>query len=275
MYERTYHKSVLKQSDTPKEPRHFPWKRALVAIGVISLLVGFVFLNRMPALQVNAVSVEGTSVADPEEVSLYVSKLLEGNMLYVFPKTSILLVSSPFIRKNIRADFPRFETVSVSKDSLHSLHVRVKEYDGTYLWCETEVHCFFMDTNGIVFAEAPYFSGSAYVKIYTQQGGEVPFNPVSSEELVMINTMIERLKAISIMPDEFHFLSDQQLSVSFSHNGNRSSIYFDPRGDVEESLETLYSGMRVETFGRLYHDSQKKLEYIDLRFSNKMVYKFD
>jgi hypothetical protein len=275
MYERTYHKSVLKQGETPKEQRHFPWKRVGIICGVLVLCTGFVFLTRIPKLQVDTVTVEGTNVADPEEVSLYVAKLLEGRALYVFPKTSIILVSSHFIQKNIEADFPRFQSVSVTKSSMHSLHLRVKEYEGVYLWCETEMNCFFMDKKGVVFAPAPYFSGNAYVKIYTNKGGTVPFNPITPSELAMIGVIIERLKAISITPDEFNFVSDHQLAVAFSHNGNRADIYFDPRRDAEESLEVLYSGMRVESFGRVYRDTQKRLEYIDLRFSNKMVYKFD
>jgi hypothetical protein len=275
MYERTYHKSVLKQAETPKERRPFPWKRVGIIFGILVAFVGFVFLTRIPKFQVDTVTVEGTNVADPEEVSLYVEKLLEGRALYIFPKTSIILVSSHVIQKNIEADFPRFQSVSVSKSNVHSLHIQVKEYEGVYLWCETEINCFFMDKNGVVFAPAPYFSGNAYVKIYTTKGGTVPFSPITPSELAMIGGIIERLKAISITPDEFNFVSDHQLAVAFSHNGNRSDIYFDPRRDVEESLEILYSGMRVETFGHLYRDMQQRLEYIDLRFSNKMVYKFD
>ncbi len=274
MYERTYHEKVLKQDTNTVSKKRFPWKRIMLSIGGVLLIVGGVFLIRVPQFQIRTVTVTGTNVADPIDVSQFVLGELEGTYLFVLPKSSILLASPKKITARISDRFPRFKEVDVKRDSMRSLSVAVTEYPGAYLWCDSEDVCSFMDETGTVFADAPYFSGSAYVKLYGAERQPYPFYPITAEQLATMRTIATHLEAIDIDPIEFHFDTDRKTTVVFSHRGTRATILFDPNRDVLAALDVLYSGLRTDPLKKMYHDQTQVLEYLDLRFSNKVVYKF-
>ncbi len=272
MYERSYHATVLKSDSAPRAPKRFPWKRVVWIVSVLIVLTGVVLFVRAPQWQVRQVVVEGTSVADPEDISQRVLASLEGNYAYILPRTSIVLVSTKSIEQMIRAQFPRFKEVSVERDSMYSLMVSVVEYPGVYLWCDEA--CSFMDETGTVFADAPYFSGSAYLKVYAGERAAYPFRPISGELLKNIAYIYEQLQAIDITPLSMTLTTDDTLTVAFIHYNSTALIYFDPTSDVDRALETLYTALRTAPLSRLYHSSTAVLEYLDARFGNKLVYKF-
>jgi hypothetical protein len=157
---------------------------------------------------------------------------------------------------------------------MRSLKVTVTEYTGTYLWCDSTDVCSFMDDTGAVFADSPFFSGNAYLKIYSGKRAPYPFYPVTMDQIALISHIKDRLESIDIDPLLFAFSSDHLLSVVFIHNDSRTTIMFDPTEDTDQMLETLYGGLRTEPFADLYHNHSKVLQYIDLRFANKLIYKF-
>jgi cell division septal protein FtsQ len=277
MYERTYHSKVLKADPAKPEPKSFPWKRVVVITSVIAVFVGFILLTRIPKWQVTTVTVNGTQVADPEEVAAFVKSGIEGRYLFsLMPRRSILLVHPKHIARQVHAAFPRFKEVHVQRSAMNALTVDVSEYKGVYLWCEhgeTEV-CSFMDERGIVFAAAPYFSGDAYLKIFVGERGAYPFTPISTQQLALVTMLDEKLRAINIDPVDFYFNGEHELVIDFSHHGDRAKIFIDPTRDVESALEALFSALRTDPLRAHYADSSQVLQYLDLRFSNKVVYKF-
>ncbi len=276
MYERTYNKQVLKQHEEP-EIKRFPWKRVLIACAIILLAVGFVFLMRIHALQVSEVRVEGTQVTDSEDISRFVLSDMEGMRLHFLPRTNVLLFSATSLEKKITGAFPRLATVSVGRINPHVVSVSVTEYSGMYVWCadiET-TNCLFMDEKGVVFADAPYFSGSAYPKVIVGSASELPFTPISSEQLSDMKKIIERMPQVSITPTTFVFAPNNELTVYFNHQGQEATLLFNKKNPIDDSLDTLFSGMRAQQFSGPYHNPAQRLRYIDLRFPNKMVYKFE
>ena len=271
MYERRYHDKVLKQ-DTKSQKRSFPWKRTLWVVTSLIVCTAIVLFIRAPRFQVRTITVSGTNVADPEDVSQYVLQQLSGTYLRVFPRSSIALAIPDRIAHRIQSRFPRFKNVTVKRQSMNTLAVSVVEYPGVYLWCDSA--CSFMDETGTVFADAPYFSGNPYVKFFIGTRAPYPFNPMNAEQLQLATMLTARLTAIAINPIEFQFISEHQLVVVYFHNNHRVKIFFDPTRDIESALSTLYTGIRTEPLATSYQRGDTVLEYLDLRFSSKLVYKF-
>lgn len=274
MYERTYNSRVLKTDDQPSKKKKggLRWKRILIIVGIVGVIVGIVVLIRSPKFQVRSINVVGTSVSDPVDISTFALNTLGGTYAWILPRTSVFLISPESIAEAVKEAFPRLSSVVVDRDGVDSLRVAVTEYPGVYLWCDEE--CSFMDETGTVFADAPYFSGSAYLKIYIGTREQFPFSPISPQQIQLIATLKERLEAIEIVPLSMRFESEHKLTVGFIHQRNHAVIYMDPSEDVETTLETLYSALRTETVARLYRDPSKRLEYLDVRFANKLIYKF-
>ncbi len=276
MYEKSYHTAVLKTEKKPEKKKgRINWKLILgLFLGAV-LIAGFIVLIKLPQWQVQHIEVVGAHVADPGDVTEFVNGELQGRRLFFLPKTSIILVPEHHLEKELKAHFSRFQTVEVSRKNFSTLVITVSEYQGVSLWCSDAENCFFMDQNGIAFAPAPVFSGSAYPKVFVGTVQSLPFQAVSVEQEKMIDLLREKLPALSIIPTEFHFVSDHQVEVKFNHDGHEASLLFDPTTDTQQALNALFSGLRTNPLATKFHDSSNVLDYIDLRFSNRVVYRFE
>lgn len=277
MYERNYHGKVLEEDKQSKPKKKiFPWKTVLITTLCIVLFGGFVVLTQLNRLQVRTIEVVGAISADPKDVSEFVTNTLTGKWLYVFPKTSIVLLPDTTLERSIQRAFPKFETISVARSGAQTITITVTEYEGTQLWCdELTKECSFMSTTGVVFAPAPFFSGSAYLKIYGGEKGEYPFVPFHRDELSTIALYLDKLHAINIDATEFYFFtSPEKLIISFYHNSGQTQIIIDPSVPTDTTLQSLFTALRTPPLSTRYRDSTSMLNYIDLRLPNKVVYKF-
>lgn len=274
MYEQSYH-SRLDQSQQGQIRNKVPWKKIISLVATCALLTGIVFLLRIPFLQIDKIDIVGSEVEDAENVSESLRNFLAGNYLYVLPKTSIFLINTKMIKNEIKNVYPRFKTVSVNRDSIKNLKIFVEEYKGSYLWCDTNDDCAFIDENGVAFADAPYFSGSAYLKIYGNRETQYPYIPLSQKQLNSILEIDQRLKKINIEPISYLILTSNKISAIFIHNKKRTQIKFDINKDLDQTFTTLYTAMRTEPFMSMYNNEENVLEYIDLYSVNKLIYKFN
>lgn len=277
MYERNYHKEVLKQKGVEKEKpnKRFSWKKALITFLILGFLVGIFFLLRAPRLQVVSFNVSGTEVLDNEDIKINLQKQLEGKWLWFFPRTSTFLLDTDKLESNLKKEFSRIEEVVIKRDRLNAISVEIKEYGATYLWCTQSEVCYFMDKNGVVYNSAPVFSGSAYTKIVSSFPIEpLPFQALSVSQISQINELEKGLLGINISPTAFNLINDKKIEIDFLHNKSISKIILDPQIKTQSSLEYLFSALRTQDFSNLFTNENKKLLYIDLRFSNKVVYKF-
>lgn len=297
MYEKTYKANVLErnQKTSLKEKRHFPWKRLMAIIVTLGILFGIVYFLRHPKFQISVVSVVGTTVLDVEDISSSIRRDLQGSWLWIFPRTSVLLINDKVLERNLKQEFSRIENISVKRTNLHSIEATIKEFDAIYLWCIKSIkkeeesdqsampahagqvdECYFMDKQGVVYSKAPVFSGTAYPKIFTGAPiDELPFQGILPDSISQIEELQKRLSEINITPVAFRAISPRELQVDFLHNKMVAKLLIDPTVPVETSLEYLFSGIRTQPLAGLFHNENKRLLYIDVRFSNKVVYKFD
>jgi len=276
MYERTYHKTVLKTEEKApkKSTSRINWKMILILTALIAVFGGMIYVIRLPKLQVKTVEVTGEHVVDPGDITEFITTQLQGNKLFILPRSSIFLVPEHTIEKALQRQFPRLQTVVVSRKNFSTLTVTVSEYQGVYLWCTTDTECYFMDQNGVTFSPAPYFSGSAYPKLFIGTLEQLPFQALSPAQLTTVQLLLERLPSIGIAPLAFHFVNDHEVTIDFNHNGQQAMVLLDPNIDPAQTITTLFTALRTNPLATKFHDPTQVLQYIDLRFSNRVVYKF-
>lgn len=276
-YNKSYQDKLLRtKEDVIKEKRAVKLKRWFFCITLFVIFIGFILISRLNSVQIKNIKVNGTKSATPEDVSNHVYSLLEGKWLYVFPKKSILLLPDSFLVKELHRRFPKFEYVEVKRSGIDKITININEYEGVYLWCLKDENCSFMDNKGVVFMQAPFFSGSAYIKIFVGEMEDYPFVPISDQELKITNLLLSRLRAINIEPTEFYFKRGvmNRLEVIFIHNNNPAKLIFDTSLSTEMSLDSLYATVRTDAFIRKYRSGVAMLEYIDVTLPTKVVYRF-
>jgi hypothetical protein len=276
MYERTYHDKAIKTDKRvlKRERLRRKRRRTLFSILAILVLVGAVFFLRLRAIQVDTVLVKGNEVVDGTDVSNFVLESLQGKYAWVIPRSNILLVSPSKIEQAVAGHFTRIKSVHVARTSPHTLSIEISEYSTAYLWCERADNCYAMDAIGVVYDEAPYYSGAPYPRIYKGPLKPLPFSPLAPSELALLGEETEDLAQLSITPQAYYFDSPRTMRIAFSHNEKLATIYVDPTVPPEESFEKLYTGLRTDPLKSKFESQKETLHYIDLRYEGKVIYKF-
>ncbi len=244
--------------------------------GLILVLGGLVGLSYVHRFQIQDVSVSGNIVTETKDVKAVVMETIAGRRFGVFSKKNKFIYPEDLVVENLKNRFPRFEAVSI-RERDRVVEVTVIERKGDYLWCGTDPDhaidpCYFLDYTGVAFSLAPQFSRGVYFRFYSQDTDVVPGSVVFSEkEFTDMNTLIEGIHTLGFDPVSIVVTAFDNEYVTLS-DGVR--VIVDPRDDVVTTLETFTSALKDSVLQKKMKSNQSGLEYFDLRFSNKVYYKF-
>jgi hypothetical protein len=275
---------ITKKSDQNKKRRPSLMGRCFLWFFFASLVFfGFGFLSRIPSLQVIPEGFENIVVTDVELIRTSMKEYLDQRFL--FPRSNRLWFSSKKMEEHIMRDFPRIGSAEISREG-QNLSLWGDEREGFYLWCGTEVQpvlldtpCYFADDTGFIFDTAPYFSGVSYIRLY---GGavntEIVGSQVYGEEVFAVLESFEKVlklfdlgvQAVYIPePDQMEF-----LLLSNNEMPEAPSLKHYRLNDISIVLENIHYALSREEVLFDITNSYDRLEYLDTRFNNQIVYKF-
>jgi cell division septal protein FtsQ len=265
-----------------KRKRRVRLIRFIVAfVLLVIVLSGLAFLSRRSFMTITQVELSGGVLITQDEMQKNVLEILQGSYGWLFPKRNAFVYPHTALVHQLKDRFKRIDTVEVSLKNLRTLSVVITERKPLALWCGensgSAVACYFMDDNGTVFAESPLFSGDAYFKYY----GPLAFSTdtivgsqylASSTDFSKLNTFVEHIRALDLRPEYLGFANvatttQGEYVLALSSGGN---IYFDWREPLDRTLENLKALLRTPALQAV---PREKIEYIDLRFGNKVYYK--
>lgn len=248
----------------------------LVAGGVLALLAALIVIARLPALQVKEIVVIGNEVTTDEELRAVVHENLRGNYWFVFPKSNIFLYPRTATENAIKSALARVSAASVSSADLSTISIEIRERHPDALWCEGEYDphdpvphpCYFVDSDGLIFAEAPLFSGNVFVRYYGLYGGV----PVGRQLLELATYreeayFLQTLPKFSLEPTDVILHENNDVTVYLMGDARLLFNRTHSLGEVLQNLDSVLSSEPLE--GR----ESLELDYIDLRFGNKIFYR--
>jgi hypothetical protein len=231
----------------------------------------------MERFRIANIVVEGNSVTRDEDIQGIARRVLSGNYFWLYPRSNAALFPRKSIASAIQSEIPRIQEADLELENPQTLHVLVKERVPYALYCRqaedpsSPVGCFFLDEGGFIFSPAPLFSGAVYF-IYTL---EAPLSdPIGQtllpqDEFKAVSGFIERLRGqgiegqvLALAGDAFHLHLDTSAEIIWKSA--------DSPALVERNLNAFLGDEEVVKD----KDFLKKVLYIDLRFNNKVFYKF-
>ncbi|MEK7572346.1 MAG: FtsQ-type POTRA domain-containing protein [Patescibacteria group bacterium] len=250
------------------------------------LVVGLSLISRIDKLNIDKINVSGNKVIETKDIKEIANKELVGNYLWLFPKTNFLIYPQNKIKTELMSKFKRIKNVFVNDINIKTLEIYVSEYEGKYLYCgeitpqldsRSQQKCYFMDSNGYIFDEAPFFSGDIYFKFYglaKENNIGNYFNPNVFTKLIQFK---ESLIKMDLKPLSIWVNNENEIYVNLSTLGLASinpSIIFKLDSDYEKIAENLQAAITTEPLKGKLKNNYASLHYIDLRFGNKVYYKF-
>jgi hypothetical protein len=272
-------------------------KRVIKKLVFVSLslifFVGFLSLVAHNShLRITNIFVEGNSVVLDREIIDLVQKNINGKYILLFPKNNFFIYPRIKIKKDILDTFKRVYSVNVSTSGLNSILITLKEREPYALWCGQQIidsrkisdTCYFTDKSGFIFTQAPKMSSSLYFEFYGETENkaenivgsrflaEEEFNRIISFKELLGNAGFKasRLFVNNKEKDYEMFFETDEIG-----NKNKWKIIFNSTQDFEKIFNDLTSAINTKLTESGGEDITKKLDYIDLRFNNNVLFKFN
>lgn len=251
----------------------------LVLSLIIAVLILVIVFFRLQRFRISTVTLSGGVLVKEEDISSTTKDFINGNYFWLFPRNSYFLYPHDKLEILLKERFQRIDTISVNSENFQTINVKVTERNLNALWCDappeivSSEKCYFMDNFGTIFAEAPNFSGDAYFKYY----GLIATTsaPIGSQYIAStskfreIGEFIVRAQKLSLHP--VYLLAtdlEGQFTMGLAGGG---VIYIDTKEPISKIADNLEALLRSISTTTMY--SAQNIDYIDLRFGNKLFYK--
>jgi len=254
----------------------------------LSISALFILLLYKPFFQIEHIKVNGTQALHAYDVGLVAQTMLAKKRLYVIPRDSWITVPQKSLHRLVLETFDRVQDVSLQVKDFDTLVIDIVEWQPSFLWCNTTQNteiasqdCWFMDREGNIFSKAPIFSPGVYPMFITEASSldttlaEKKIDPLVLEEVLNTYYMLEE-KNITIETITF----GEQYDVTFTlakldgvlvHNVELLVDRTMPNTLLQQNLDLLLSH---PTFREKFDVHPETLEYIDVRFDGKLLFKF-
>lgn len=258
-------------------------RQVLATISVLIVLVVLAllwWLSHSDKFLITEVQVAGAVATAPAPIRAAAEAELAGNYFFIFPRRHTLWYPGRSIAAQILAAHPRISRVDISRESLTQIKITVAERSPAFMVCSEQ--CFFADQAGLVYAPAPTFSAPIYLiwdlasdtpAIGKRVLSAANFSTVQSAanyfNQVFKHRDLTNWRAVRVKPLGN---GDYELTFSLANSSRRLPILITDRATPTTSARNLDL-----TLSRLLGTSTPKLlpnlEYLDLRFGNKVFYK--
>ena len=255
--------------------------RLLLALFGLVLLFGvFIYVTRIPRLNIKDVEIIGNKVASGGGMEEAVRRVLGGYYLWSIPKTNFLFYPKKEIENELAGNFKGLESIDINLNANQTLEVVVTERAATYTWCgknlphegETE-NCYFVDSEGFLFSEAPYFSGNVYFKLY---GDDLTTGGYYQKQFFPNIVLFKKnLEDMGLKPVALYAEDNGDMKTILAGKQNSSpEVFWKSDADVKKITENLETALSTEPLKSDFKNKYAGLEYLDLRFGSKVYYRF-
>lgn len=240
----------------------------LVVVGS-GLLYGF--SEKFRIQRIGIAGLERTPEADVREL---IDVWLLKKRFFLLPHDVLWALPAGELKTFLITSFPTIKEVDIRKNFPNGLELYLTEYDAWGVLCRPPAggseECFWINRGGVAFERAPEFSGVIVPKIRDERSRDVRLGEEQLSQDMMHLIAFFNEKAVD----------DKNLqSLQFMIDSKDSTLRVKTRGGWDILLlesndpAAAYKNLRTALEGEI-KEKISKLEYIDLRFSNRVFYKF-
>lgn len=255
-----------------RKKRILIWRISLVSIFLIAILGGLSFWSKHPSMKIVNIEVEGLTYMKSDSIKVAVEEELQGNYLFLFSKFNSLIYPRSFIKNRLIEEYGFIESVNLDFVNLKTIRVKIKEFEPNAKWCRKlesgTDECFLINEYGYIFTKEPLINNDQFVEFRGGIDGE-PLKKiyVSTEVYTELNDLVKLLRRLDINIKEVRTENGQDFDVITDSN---VKIIVDVRDDMDLVFENLETVIEKDAINKAQFGN---LEYIDLRFGNRVFYK--
>jgi hypothetical protein len=281
---------------TLQSPRRKQVRKSRLRLRLAGIIFLFVFalasaafLSRLDIFTIKTVRVSENGTPNAQAILAIVRQAMKGSYFWLLPKNNAFLYPKKNIEAQVLAAFPRVAEVNTKMDETGTLSVSLREREPAALWCgegasvdtpdvgreernATDAICYFVDESGYIFSEAPSFSGTVFFKYYTllSPGKPVGQYIMNVETFKKLTNLLDSFRNLGLVPTSL--VREDGDFTAFLEDG--AKIIWSGSQDFKDVFDNLQLLLSAPDFVDESHKQPLELEYIDLRFGNKIFYKW-
>jgi cell division septal protein FtsQ len=259
-------------SDTLKRKKQKVIKvKIYIAIAALVLvLIGIIALLNMSAIQINQVKVTGNVFVDASEIEKKADTLLKKRIAWVIPRSNIFLFSKKELEQELKQN-PAIVSVKIRKDFFKTLSIDIVEQEKQMLYCVSveKTECYYVNGSGFVYAQVEdMIIPEQEIIIYTENQKKQLKDTIIEEKVYKdIVLFVKNLARQEVKIREVYIKSDGVIEFVNGDGTKLITSIFDEFSKDFANLIALFD-QQVLTKEQL-----SQIDYIDLRFGNKVFYK--
>jgi cell division septal protein FtsQ len=260
-----------------KKTREQGFKQILWGLLLVIIIAIPIYLARTSRFLITSIEVTGNNVTKSEDIERLAAEDLSGNYAWIFPRSNTGIYPKQRIERDLLNTIPRLASVDITRVGAKGLRIAVKERAPVAEYCTKTVDasnpedCYFIDDTGYIFSPAPAFSGNVYLTYTNDTPFESPIGKqvLPQEEFDKTLSFVKSLGSLGIYPRVFLIKMDE-YHVLLTNN---TDIMLGRSADLNEAKNNLSAFLTQDSILK-EKDFLNRVLYIDLRFGNKIFYKF-
>jgi len=262
-------------------------KKMIVNISILTSIfllsiIAVILVLRVPFLQIKNIEVVGTETISSEDIVKNISQSMEGEYIYVIPKTSVLFYPKSLVYENLLESFPKIDTIESEIVGTSKIKFSIKEKLPSVVVCEgfredeSSSPCYFSDKTGYIYEKVDHLFDGVYFKYYLNTSSTTLTVGSNFIEKDRFNKLQEFVRNISdtIVPSTGILIGDDGSYELYIQNKDLSTavVYFDERTSFEKTLQNLSVFLENAKSKKIGVGNIPNFEYINLRFGNNVFY---
>ena len=242
----------------------FFWLSILILL-VLGAVLYFFFFSSF--FQIKQVEISGNKKVPTEDIKNIVSEQANKKIFFLDSR-NIFLINFKETNQKLLEKFPQIEEVNLKRKFPDTVETNIKERIPIGIWCQVD-RCFCFDKKGVVFEEGKK-EAELIIKPENEEAeiflGKEVLEERKIEEILKIQKSLEEQVDIRIK-ELVVSLDGEKLIVKTE---DAWEIYFSLGENVSDQLFNLDLVLKE----KIPLERRKGLEYIDLRFENRVYFKY-
>jgi len=273
--------------------------------------LGLSSLSYLEQLTVEEVNFSGQYLLPESEALELIEEITGSRHWGILSKRNSLIWPRQEVKESLLETYPRLKTATIKRTSLQTIDINFTQRQASLLWCELpesdaelttkpelpEIelsgtstpeeliksdtaldeliekqpnHCFFSDDEGFIFTSAPVFSTSIFFRYYHDQPLEIGQKPLPLEVFGAVEDFHRAVPSLRLTPDATEI--DSQYFDFKLYLKEGGYLHFSLEEPLELTLDRLQRFL-WEKEDELIVDGRLEVDYIDLRFGNRIFYR--
>ncbi len=248
------------------------YKRRGMMYGICALLVlagaGLSALTFHPSVAITSVVVEGAQHLSANQIQTATLQALLSHEGVLYSKNTVLTADLKLVASELKASFPRIESVNVRRYGINTVKVSLRERVPFATWCDIadEGQCYHVDATGYIFEPVWGEKVSPALRGGVGQGDPLR-SYVVKDSFQAVHAFVEAFRSIGMKSEQISISDDTvDARISFEQDPDVIVLLDDEPVRVARTIDAARNAASIK-------EKYASLEYIDARFGNRLYYK--